>query len=145
MTIPNNSLVNIDNILYTVPGDSEPTNTNGLHDQALLCVTDLEDCCAEPHTVRGGWYYPDGNEVTFDRYDGIGATFRRNRGPNEVINGHQFYGSVRLWRRWSNPPGKGRYRCELPSANDPNTFQTLYASIGESRLAIIYPKCYKIV
>ena len=90
MTIPNNSLVDIDNILYTVPGDSEPTNTNGLHDQALLCVTDLEDCCAEPHTVRGGWYYPDGNEVTFDRYDGIEATFRRNRGPNEVINGHQF-------------------------------------------------------
>ena len=52
------------------------------------CVwTDLEDCCDTPHTVRGDWYYPDGNVVLFIRPY---ATFRSNRGPNEVINGPPF-------------------------------------------------------
>ena len=90
MTIPDNSLVDIEDILYTVPGDPEPTNTNGLHDRTLVCVTDLVDCCKVPHTMRGGWYYPDGREVIFDRGGGFRATFRRNRGPNEVINGRRF-------------------------------------------------------
>ena len=131
VTIPDNSLVDIEDILYTVPGDPEPTNTNGLHDRTLVCVTDLVDCCKVPHTKRGGWYYPDGREVIFDRGGGFSATFRRNRGPNEVINGRRFYGSVRLWRRWSYPSGRGRFRCELPSAANPNIIQTLYANIGE--------------
>ena len=95
-------------------------------------MTDLEDCCTVPHMTRGGWHYPDGIEVIFDKYGGIATTFRRNRGPNEVINGRQFYGSVRLWRRWSNPPGRGRFRCELPNAANPNINQILYANIGES-------------
>ena len=38
------------------PSNSRPE----LHDGALLCVTDLEDCCDAPRTVRGNWYYPDG-------------------------------------------------------------------------------------
>ena len=128
-TIPNNSLVDIEDILYTIPGDPEPTNNNGLHDQTLVCVTDLEDCCEAPRTQRGRWHYPHGNEVILDRH---GTTFRRNRGPNEVINGRRFYGSVRLWRKWSYPQGRGRFRCELPSAATPNIIQTLYANICES-------------
>ena len=128
MTIPNNSLVDIEDILYTILGDPEPTNDNGLHHQTLVCVTDLEDCCTVPHTVQGGWYYPDGNEVIFDRF---GSTFRRNRGPNEIINYRRFYGSVRLWRKWSSPTGRGRFHRELPSAASPNIIQTLYANICE--------------
>ena len=124
--------MDIDNLLYSLPGDPVPTNTNGLHEQALLCVTDLEDCCTSPHTRRGEWYYPDGTAVPFDTPDMPGtATFRRNRGPNEVVNGRKFYGSVRLWRRWSSPPGRGRFRCELPNAAYPNISQTLYVNIGE--------------
>ena len=135
-TIPNNSFVDLDDILYRATFDGfreDPSNANAtLHDQALLCVTDLEDCCEEPHTVHGDWYYPDGNRIAFDTKCGGSGTFRRNRGPKEVRSGRQFYGSVRLFRRWSNPSGRGRFRCELPSAADPNINQTLYANIGKT-------------
>ena len=126
-TIPNNSLVDIKDILYRTPEDPGPTNSNGLHDQTLLCITDLEDCCDIPHRVQGEWYYPDGRMVPFDAH---GTTFLANRGPNEVINGRQFYGSVRLFHQWSGPPERGRFRCELPSAADPNVTQILYVNIG---------------
>jgi hypothetical protein len=97
-------------------------------------VTDLVDSCDEPHTVRGDWYYPDGSTVP-NIYngsigDGSSAVFLVNRGPNEVINGRQFYGSVCLFRRMSSPPERGRFRCELPSAADPNVTQALYVNIG---------------
>ena len=131
MTIPNNSLVDINDLLYQGSGDPEPTNANGLHNRTLVCVTDLEDCCRSPRTVRGNWYYSDGSAVVADAG---GSTFRRNRGANEVLNGQQFYGSVRLFYRWSNPPGKGRFRCELPSANDPSVNQIVYANVGELNL-----------
>lgn len=130
VAIPNNSIVDVDDLLYT--GGScceEPSNANPeLHDQALLCVTDLIDCCESPHTVRGDWYYPDGRTV---QYAVWGFTFRRNRGPNEVRNGRQFYGSVRLYRRFSRPPERGSFHCELPSAADPTINQILYANIRE--------------
>ena len=122
--------MDLDDLLYRTLRDPEPTNVNGLHDQSLLCVTDLEDCCAAPRTVHGGWYYPNGSLVTLHPPT-PGTTFLSNRGPNEIIGGQQFYGSVRLWRRWSNPIGRGRFRCELPSAADPNVNQTVYANIGE--------------
>ncbi len=127
--------MDLDDILYRASVDGfreDPSNTNAtLHNQALLCVTDLEDCCDVPRTVHGDWYYPDGSIIAFDTGCSRSRTFRRNRGPNEVINGWQFYGSVRLFRRWSSPPGRGRFRCELPSAADPNVNQTLYANIGK--------------
>ena len=105
-----------------------PTNANGLHNQTLVCITDLEDCCDSPRTVRGDWYYSDGSAV---EYDSRGRTFRKNRGANEVLNGQQFYGSVRLYYKWSNPPRKGNFHCELPSASDPSVNQILYADVGE--------------
>ena len=129
-TIPNDSLVNIHDLLYTTPYPPEniiPTNSRpDLHDRALLCETDLTDCCDSPWTVRGDWYYPDGRAVPFYGYS---FAFRANRGPNEVRNGRQFYGSIRLFSQFSNPPEKGRFRCELPSAGDPSANQTLYVNI----------------
>ena len=125
--------MDIDDILYRAPIDGfreDPTNNNSdLHDQALLCVTDLEDCCEFPCTVRGDWYYPDGHIVTFNPNTSI--TFRSNRGPHKVINGWQFYGLVRLFRRYSRPPERGRFHCKLSSAADPNVNQTVYVNIGE--------------
>ena len=128
VAIPDNSLVDIGDLLYRAGNDPHPTNANGLHDQTLVCVTDLEDCCESPRTVRGDWYYPDGRVVQFDA---PGRTFLKNRGPNEIINGQQFNGSVRLYYRWSGPPGKGRFRCELPGRDNPTINQTLHANIGE--------------
>ena len=129
VTIPNNSLVEFEDTLYTVapnPCCLEPTNANGLHDQTLVCVTDLVDCCDAPHTVRGDWYDPDRNIITST----ASPAFRSNRGPNEVLSGRQFYGSVRIFRRYT-PRQRGRFRCELPSAADPNVNQILYANIGK--------------
>ena len=130
MTIPNNSLVDIHDLLYRTGFDPDPTNANGLHNQTLVCVTDLVDCCDSPRTVRGDWYYSNGNVVTYTSQI-YGMRFVKNRGPNEIINGRKFSGSVRLFYRWSNPPGKGRFRCELPSASDPSVNQILYANVGE--------------
>ena len=99
-------------------------------------MTDLVDCCDAPHTVHGDWYYPGGQTAVpssgSDNFitDGL-ASFLTNRGPNEVRNGRQFYGSVRLFRRWSGPPERGRFRCEIPSAASPSVNQILYVNIGE--------------
>ena len=85
----------MDDVLYRAPVNGfreDPTNANGLHDRSLLCVTDLEDCCDEPHTVRGDWYYPDGRMIRFDVPDHWAVIFRGNRGPNEFLNGQHFYG-----------------------------------------------------
>ena len=62
-TIPNNSLVNLDDLVYQAPVDGfreAPTNANGR--QTLMCVTDLVACCETQGL--GSWYYPDGNRVT---------------------------------------------------------------------------------
>ena len=134
VNIPNNSIVGFHNILRRTTGETQRQNpTNGrpeLHDQALLCITDLEDCCRSPErTEHGDWYYPNGSVVQLDT-DGFNRAFRRNRGPHEVIAGRQFYGSVRLFRRYT-PPERGRFRCELPSAANPSVNQTLYVYICE--------------
>ena len=83
MTIPNNSLINIGDLLYRAGGNPVPTNANGLHNRTLVCITDLVDCCDSPRTVHGDWYYSDGRVVKFDAE---GRIFRINRGPNEIIN-----------------------------------------------------------
>ena len=141
VTIPNNSLVDFDDLLYTAPNNQcckeDPSNQRtDLHDEALLCITDLTDCCESPHAVRGDWYYPSGSRVLFDG-NPLNLVFRRNRGPKEMIDGRQFYGSVRLFRRYG-PKERGRFRCELPSAANASVNQTLYAYIGE---IIIYLMC----
>ena len=127
-TIPNNSLVDLEEFLYNPP--QEPTNANGL--QTLTCVTDRVECCET--SALGSWYYPNGS--TIDQLDD-GETdpiFQSNSGQNEVINGRQFYGSVRLWRRWT-PPERGLFRCELPDADGVN--QSLYVNICEFPIIII--------
>ena len=121
-TIPNNSLVNLEDLLLR-RDNTQPTNTNGL--PTLMCVTDLVDCCDSPNTVLGNWYYPNGRTVVFNT---AGGTFQSNRGANEVINDQRFNGSVRLWRRYT-PDERGLFRCELPDANGIN--QIFYVNICE--------------
>ena len=126
VTLPNNSFVNFEDILDTT---STPLPDNGLSPLALQCQTDLVDCCNPPHTRRGNWYYPDGTVIV---HDAGGASFRRNRGPNGPHGpGRQMvYGVVRLWRR-GIPPERGRFRCEIPNAANPNVSQILYMHICE--------------
>ena len=125
-TLPSDSFVDLDDILNTGGGPG-PSNSNPRVD-ALQCITDLVDCCDAPRTVRGDWYFPDGTRV---ESTGSGAVFLVNRGPNEVIGQQQFNGSVRLFRRFSAVPERGRFRCELPNVANPNVNQILYANICE--------------
>ena len=130
---PNNSLVDLDDVLdtyflyeYDLYKDV-PTNSDN-HYKALLCVTDHKNCCQTPRL--GSWYFPDGSTVQNVNSDQFWRTsVRSNRGQNELRNAHQFYGSVRLFRRRSSSI-RGRFRCEIPDAN--NVTQTLYANIGEN-------------
>ena len=135
VTIPNGSFVDFDDVMYTAPNpccNDLPSNRN-TRDEALKCVTDLVDCCGTEspgtmRTERGNWYLPDGSRVVESNND---VRFRVNRGPNEVLsNGTQIYGSVRLFRRY-NPPQRGRFHCELPSAANSSVNQILYANICE--------------
>ena len=51
VTTPNISPVDVRDILYHTAYSEDPSNANpDLHDQALLCVTDLIDCCRRPRT-----------------------------------------------------------------------------------------------
>ena len=137
-TLTSDSFVDFDDTLNI--GDfphGAPTNRAPARDDAALqCITDLLDCCGTEsdtpqeimRTVRGDWYFPDGRRVEFSSG---GSRFLANRGLNEVVNGQQFYGSVRLYRRYSSAPERGHFRCELPSAADPNVNQTLYVNICE--------------
>ena len=132
-TLPSDSFVDFDDVLNIGTGSSfDNVPSNGNHSQrALQCVTDLVDCCGTEsgtvRTERGDWYFPDGRRIEF----GGGAQFLVNRGPNEVINGQQFNGSVRLFRRYSYIPERGRFFCELPNAADPTVNQVLYVNICE--------------
>ena len=120
--------MDVDDILqFPESSSTAPANDNEYHNQSLLCLTDLEDCCNDPHPRRGSWYYPDGSEVTFNTGSN---SFQRNRGPNQVLNDQQYYGSVRLYRR-GNPMERGRFRCELPNAANPFVNQTIYVNICE--------------
>ena len=131
VTIPNNSLVDVDDIYSAAPGvglNVDPSN-DGPKVQALLCITDLINCCKSPKAVHGDWYYPNGSVVQNNIVNRANL-FRRNRGPYEFRNGRQFYGSVRLWRR-NAPTERGHFCCELPNAANSNINQTLCVYICE--------------
>ena len=127
--LPSGSIVDLDDVLNVggrpLPSNREPASAN----DSLQCITDLVDCCGTEsgtlRTERGNWYFPNGTTVGFDS----GTRFLVNRGPNEEINGQQFYGSVRLFRRYSDVTERGRFRCELPSAADPSVNLVLYVNI----------------
>ena len=134
-TIPNNSLVNFDDLLYVTNND-QPNNTNG--QQTLICITDLVDCCETEEL--GDWYYPNGHTVMYNT-DHKRATFQSNRGQNQLINNQQFYGSVRLWRRYTADE-RGLFYCELPDAE--NITQTLYVNICRFQKSLLYT-VFKII
>ena len=126
--------MDFDGILNLGTNEPGPTNRNP-RDGTLECMTDLVDCCGTEsdspswsvRPERGDWYFPDGTAIGF----GGGTRFLVNRSPNEIINGQQFYGSVRLFRRFSGVPERGRFRCELPNAADPSVNQIIYVNIRE--------------
>ena len=96
------------------------------HDQALLCMTELRNCCRPPYTGEmgaiGNWFFPNGTRgpSTGNQWD-----FHRTRGWRAVL----------MHRRRGGE--EGIYRCEIPDIE--HVTQTIYigvytASTGEPPL-----------
>ena len=89
-------------------------------DRALLCVTDLTQCCHSDETggrgPLGEWFYPDRSLV---RVKDSGVDIYRNRGP----------GIVRLNRRNNATSPTGQFCCVVPDATLTNRITCI--DIGE--------------
>ena len=104
----NNSIVTEDEI---GSGDSH----------ALLCYTNLPDCCRSIDKERGAlgeWYGPVGEKVP-KMYDAISKDFSayRNRGPSVV----------RLHRVINKTLPNGIFQCEVNDAN--GSLQSVYIGV----------------
>lgn len=82
-----------------------PISEIGEGDKALYCKTDKEDCCGTVPNRFGEFYYPSGVRVPIAR---LQQSFYRNRG--EQI--------IRLNRREGATSPTGKYRCDIPNADD---------------------------
>ena len=86
----------------------------GEGDDALLCVTDLHNCCRAPYskTAIGNWFFPNGTRVPSS---GNNWDFHRTRG-NMVVTLHRRRGGV-----------EGIYWCEIPDTM--HVIQTIYIGV----------------
>ena len=99
----------------------------GENDTALLCMTNLSDCCQSPYagSVMPNWWFPNGAAVPSANLSGTSdrmSDFYSDRGQS----------MVRMHRRKGGL--NGIYRCEIPDLA--NITQTIYigvytASTGE--------------
>jgi hypothetical protein len=103
--IANNSYVDVDDI-----GEGD--------DNALLCTTSNTNCCNQTNR-RGDWYFLGSTDMEVGTLGNLQASdkFYRNRGS----------GVVRLNRR-GRTSKRGRFRCEVPDANDKT--QMVFVNIG---------------
>ena len=88
----------------------------GEGDGALLCVTDLVQCCRDG--ALGNWFYPNRSSV---RVDGSNDDFYRDRG----------LGIVRLNRRNNAMSPTGQFCCMVPDAT--STDRTTCINISEQQ------------
>ena len=100
MILTNNSAVSLNDI-----GEGE---------RALLCKTNLLDCCGTLSNRFGEFFYPGGGQVPI-RIRGEG--FYRNRGDQ----------SIRLNRRDGVTSPTGRFRCAIPDAT--GVMKSVYITI----------------
>ena len=99
--LTNNSVVNVNDI--------------GEGGSALLCKTNLLNCCGTPPNRFGEFFYPSGDQVPI-RARGEG--FYRNRRQQ----------SVRLNRRDGITAPTGKFRCEIPDAT--RVMKSVYITIN---------------
>ena len=117
-------------VFLTLGGEPIPAGGNILIGEigegdggALLCVTDLTQCCRVIDTpsagvpALGNWFYPNGTAVPVD---GDGYDFYRNRDT----------GIVRLNRRNNAMSPTGLFCCVVPDATFTNTNTCI--NIGEN-------------
>ena len=102
MVLPNNS--------------AAPLLDVGEGGNALLCKTNKEECCGIPPNRVGEFYNPNGVQVPIAKQQ---QGFYRNRGQKVI----------RLNRRVGVTSPAGRYRCEIPDADD--VVQKIYVTLTE--------------
>ena len=73
-------------------------------DKALLCFTDLHQCCDDTSGHAGEWYFPNKSAVDNESSN---SDIYRSRGPSVV----------HLHRRNSTMMPTGMFRCEIPDAS----------------------------
>ena len=86
----------------------------GEGEHALLCRTNRMNCCGTPPNRVGEFYYPSGIQVPINRQL---HGFYRNRGEQVV----------RLNRREGVTSPNGKYRCEVPDAE--NVMHKIYITL----------------
>ena len=100
----NNSIVTLENI--------------GEGGDALLCITDITDCCRPPasYNAIGNWFFPNGSRVPSS---GNQWDIHRTRGQSVVL----------LHRRRGG--ADGIYRCEipLPQSDAEDVTQTIFIGV----------------
>ena len=74
---------------------------------ALLCITNLSECCRQSYTGTSlrDWYYPNNGSIVEASF--AGRDFYRDRGPSVV----------RLNRRNNATSPTGIYQCKIPVNN----------------------------
>ena len=92
MILANNSAVDLNDI--------------GEGDRALLCKTNLQNCCGTQPNRFGEFFYPNGRQVPI-RARGEG--FYRNRGDQRI--------HLNRKEGVTSPTVTGRFRCAIPDAN----------------------------
>ena len=92
----------------------------GEGDDALLCITDIADCCRRPYTTNnnaiGNWFFPNGTRVPSA---GTQWDFYRSRG----------WRAVHLHKRRGG--ADGIYRCEIPltQSDAEDVTQTIFIGV----------------
>ena len=105
-------------VFFSLKGSYISTNSNIFitdigegNCEALLCYTDLNECCHDSNTTTralGQWFYPNGSNV---RIRSSGQDFYIDRGPSVV----------RLNRRTDATSITGLFCCEVPDATSTKT------------------------
>jgi hypothetical protein len=108
--------------VYTNNGSTIPISEIG-EDDALLCFTDLRECCQNNltlgNTSLGDWLYPNGSEVR--RYH-LDRGFYRNR-DQSVVRLH--------WRKNATVTAvTGQFCCKVPDAT--SNLITICISVSNS-------------
>ena len=112
-SISNNSIVLITDI--------------GEEDDALLCTTNRQGCCADPNNRMGEWFFPSGTALGSN---GAGGNIYRDRTGAESASSTSD-ATVRLHHRRSATGPTGLYHCVIPDSSGVD--QTLFVGIYTNR------------
>ena len=112
ISLRDRTYLNNSNILITDIGEGDSS--------ALVCHTDLEECCGSNETnnsmALGEWFYPDSSIVN-------------NSASNEYFLTNRDRSVVRLNRRGNSTSPTGKFCCEIPDAN--YTLIKMCVNLGE--------------